>query len=507
MRKGVVIVLLLLCSFALFAGGTKEAEVKRDDVVVRVEQVFNNLHPQKGVASNPNKYVLDQVYEPLIRLNDDGSLKPMLAESWDINAAGDEVTFHLRKGVKFHNGEEMKASDVAFCFNTGKSVSALNYNLRAFDRAEVVDDYTVKVYLTRPSVSFVRSLEEVYIMNEKYCKEVGDDYLLEHGCGTGPYILESVNLSSEIKLVANENYWQGAPSIKKVTMRSVTDSTTSVVSFEAGELDFMQVSSIPAYQPLVDAKRYNTEVLTTLHTAYILLNNEKAPFDNPLVRQALAYAVDKEAMVQVAYEGLADVAYMHTDERVFGCNLEGVTKYSYNPEKAKELLAEAGYPNGIDFKKDFGITMDIIAGGFYEKIATIFQQNLKDIGCEIELRASETYSPDAKSGNYEIMTQGTTFQYDFSYQERAFGTASIGGGNSCRYSNPEVDALFAKADATVDDAARAEIFHEICKIITADCPTIPVFHRKIPYAWNKNLNAVPHCAATHPYFIYEWSWN
>ena len=285
------------------------------------------------------------------------------------------------------------------------------------------------------------------------------------------------------------------------------DSVTAAVSFEAGELDFMQVSNISGYQPLVDTGMFNTEAITTLHTAYIAMNNEVAPFDNKLVRQALTYAADRATMVIIAYEGLAEPARLMSSERCFGVDFSDATEYDYNLEKAKELLAEAGYPNGINFKEDFGIVMDIIGGGFYEKFATIFQQSLSEIGCTLELRASETYSSDAASGNYAIITQGMTFGYDFSYAESLYGTKGINSRNHARYSNPEVDELFAKADQTTDQNERAAYFKEIVNILVDDCPTIPVFHKKMLYAWNQDLNAVPHVAANHPYYIYEWSWN
>ena len=347
---------------------------------------------------------------------------------------------------------------------------------------------------------------EIYIMNEKYYNEVGGD-MLEQGCGTGPYMIKEVDLSTEIKLEAFDEYWECDVPIKNAIVRAVTDSTTAAVSFEAGELDFMQVSNISAYAPLADSGNFNTTLVTTLHTAYIALNNEVAPFDNKLVRQALNYAMDRESMVAIAYEGKAEPAYLMADERAIGCDLSAASQYTYDLEKAKELLAEAGYPDGINFTEDFGITMDIIAGGYFEKFAQVFQQSLAEMGCTIELRASETYSADAASGNYEIVTQGMTFTYDFAYNEGLYGTAGINSKNHARFSNATVDELFAKADATTDNDERMGYFKEICDILADECPTLPVLHRQIPYAWAKDLSAVPHNAVNHPYYIYEWSWN
>lgn len=512
--------IMMLCVFTACGGDantttTTEAETTqgtttsgsgKDTVIVRCEQIFFTMHPLEGIPNFPNLYVLDQVYEALTRVDDNGVVQPRLAESWEMAEDAQSVKFKIREGVKFHNGEELKASDVVFTYELAMQTPATNLYTNKIDRVEANGDYEVTIYLKAPSSSFISSTAEIYIMNEKYYNEVGGN-LMEQGCGTGPYKFVSVDLSNEIQLEAFDEYWECDVPIKHAIIRSVTDSTTSAVSFEAGELDYMQVSNISAYPQLADSGNFNTELVTTLHTAYIALNNTVAPFDNVKVRQALNYAMDRATMVAISYDGLAEEAWIMADERAFGVDMSDCNTFSYDPEKAKALLAEAGYPNGIDFGADFGIQMDIIAGGYFEKFAQVFQQNLADIGCKIELRASETYSTDAASGNYAIMTQGMTFQYDASYLEGLYGTVGIDSKNHARYSNPEVDELFAKADATTDQDERAAYFKQITEIVYNDCPTLCVLHRQIPYAWAKDLSAKPHAPANHPYYIYEWSWN
>lgn len=476
----------------------------RDDVVVYVEQVFFNLNPFETV-SYVNMYLFNQVYEALTFIGDDSVVQPCLATDWSVSDDITEYTFTLREGVKFHNGEELKASDVVFTYEKAMESPALNAYVEAIKSVEALDEYTVKITLSRPSVSFINYTSEVYIVSEKFYNDVNGD-LLEQCCGTGPYMPVDVDLNTEIVLDAFPDYWKGEASIKKATLRCITDATTAVVSFEAGEIDFMQVYNISAYQPLVDAGLYNSSLETTQHTAYITMNNEIAPFDNKLVRQALAYAVDKETMIAVAYEGLASPAFMHANESCFGVDLEGCNTYDYDLEKAKELLAEAGYPDGINFAEDFGITMDIIGGSYHEKLAQIFQQSLAEIGVELELRSSETYSSDCATGNYAISNQGQTFTSDMSYLVSQYGSAGIGSKNYPRFSNERVDELFDLADTETDKNTRAAYYKEICQIVTEECPTLCVFHKQIPYVWNSELTAVPHISSPHPYYIYEWSW-
>ena len=529
MKKFLAMSLALIMVLSLFAGcgGAKEEAAapagdapaasggaaapaagapSRDEVIVRCEQVWYNLHPLEGIVGFPNLYILDQAYEALTRIDDAGVVQPRLATEWTISEDAKEFTFKIREGVKFHNGEELKASDVVFTYEVAMETASCDIYLNKVTAVEALDDYTVKITLGSPSVSFLNNTAEIYIFSEKYYNEVGGD-MLEQGCGTGPYMIKEVDLSTEIKLEAFEEYWECDVPIKYATVRAVTDSTTAAMSFENGELDYMQVSNISAYAPLADSGNFNTELVTTLHTAYIALNNEVAPFDNKLVRQALNYCMDRESMVAIAYEGLAEPAYLMADERAKGVDLTAAKEYTYDLEKAKALLAEAGYPDGINFTEDFGITFDIIAGGYFEKFAQVFQQSLAEIGCVIELRASETYSSDAATGNYAIVTQGMTFTYDFAYNEGLYGTSGINSKNHARFSDERVDELFAMADATTVEADRATYYKEICDILADECPTLPVLHRQIPYAWAKELNAVPHNAVNHPYYIYEWSWN
>jgi len=298
-----------------------------------------------------------------------------------------------------------------------------------------------------------------------------------------------------------DDYRLGPASIKDVTFKVITEATTAMVSFEAGELDFAMCYNPSSFAGLEASGKFNTKLCPTLHTAYILLNNTKAPFDSILVRQALNYAADKETMISVAYEGLAVPSKLLAAENSFGVDFSDAVDYTYDLEKAKELLAEAGYPNGLDL----GIMT--LLPGYHEKIAQIFQQSLADIGCKLELQKSETTVSDASAGNYTISSMGGGYTNDFAYNSRYYTESGIGSGNMSFYSNKRVDELFAIADSTLDNAKRKEYYREVISIITEEAPLIPIFHKQIPYVWNKELNAVPHLSSGRPWYIYEWSWN
>ena len=188
--------IMMLCVFTSCGGDantttTTEAETTqgtttsgsgKDTVIVRCEQIFFTMHPLEGIPNFPNLYVLDQVYEALTRVDDNGVVQPRLAESWEMAEDAQSVKFKIREGVKFHNGEELKASDVVFTYELAMQTPATNLYTNKIDRVEANGDYEVTIYLKAPSSSFISSTAEIYIMNEKYYNEVGGN-LMEQGCG------------------------------------------------------------------------------------------------------------------------------------------------------------------------------------------------------------------------------------------------------------------------------------------------------------------------------------
>lgn len=236
------------------------------------------------------------------------------------------------------------------------------------------------------------------------------------------------------------------------------------------------------------------------------MNLEIEPLDNKLLRQAMSYAIDYDAVIEVNYEGLAKRAYALMGENCFGADFSDITKYEYNPELAKQFLAEAGYPDGIDFS-DYGIEYDYIPGSYHEKIAQSVQQYWSDVGIKINLRANDNIDSDAPAGNFAIGTEGGTYTSDMAFMACVYATSGIDSNNYSRYSNPEVDQLFEEADATTDENIRLANYKKICEIVSEDACYIPVQHKELPYVWYKDLNAVVHLSSAHPYYVYEWSWN
>ena len=505
MKKSALFLTLVMLVIGIIGGstgaeGAAAAKPARDDVVIHVEAPWNTIDPH-GTGAYVDQYLINQLYELLVDVKDDGSVAPSLATSWTISPDGLTYVFALKKGVKFHNGEEMKASDVVFSFTRAKSIPQMYDYTSMIDSVTATGDYEVKIVLKAPFAPFLSYVSKVFILNEKFVTENKGE-INKIACGTGPYMLDSIEMNTVATMKAFPGYHKGEAAIKKATFRIIIDTTTSIMAFKAGEIDFFYPSAAQ-YLEMKKSGQFNTGAMATLHTALIHLNNKVAPFDNKLVRQALNYATDKETMILISFEGLAVPARLLASEVAFGVDYKYAKDYPYDLQKAKALLAEAGYPNGLSLG-----TMYAIAGGYHEKIAQIFHSSCAQIGVKFDIlpMESSTLIEMMSKGNFAFGNMGQSFGNDFAYNSRHYTTASIGSNNFDQYSNPRVDELFTLAQSETDPEKRKAYYNEAVSIITDDAVNIPIQHKELLFAWVKGLHVVPHADSSKPYYVYEWYW-
>ena len=325
-------------------GGSSGA--KRDDVVIYCESPWASLDPHgTGSTAYVNMYLTNQMYEALTYVNDSGEVTPSLAREWSVSGDGLVYTFTLNEGVKFHSGEELKASDVAYSYNRAMGFPELETYYAPIAKVEATGDYTVDVTLKNAFAPFLSYTENIPIVSEKFTEEKGS--LLEQACGTGPYQLVSFDMNTECKMTRFDDYWKGAASIKDAKFKVITEGTTAVVAFESGELDYMFCYNVSAFAPLEASGKYNTKLAATYHTANILMNNKSAPLDNVHLRRALAHATDRETMIEIAYEGLASPTYLMANTSTFGVtkeNLSTPTRTTWT--RPKRSWPRRGTPTG-----------------------------------------------------------------------------------------------------------------------------------------------------------------
>jgi ABC-type transport system substrate-binding protein len=499
-KRKAIFPLVLIAALCLIGCSQGKGRVpgKRDNINLTLAGEVTSLDPFYTTALIDYQLAA-QTYEGLYFIDDDLSLSPRLAESYTLAPDGKTYTFTLRKGVTFHNGEPLTPADVKFSLERAIAAPAKMSNLAFIDSVSIVGDDTVQVKTKQIMAAALNFIVSVEIMNKKAVEEAGATFGTKPvDCGTGPYRVTSYEPSSKVELEAYPKYYRAAAPIKHVTYRIMRDTSTALVAFESGEIDFVQVplSNLNAIQ---GSGKYETALSGTTHISYLAINHRKAPFDNKKLRQAIAYAMDKKSMVVGAYEGYATVAdYMMNPAYVNAAPKKGKI-YSYDAEKAKALLAEAGYPHGLDV----GVMLTI-GSGYWPKLAQIIQQNLADIGitCSIQPMDTSAVIKNQQKGNYGFGLMGLTPDRDYSYFSRSCHSRSMAIA-AVKFNDPYIDKMFDKGAVELDPVRRQAIYDDVNDYMQELCCLVPIFYKSYPYAWNKNLNAKINL---NYYYVYNFSW-
>jgi peptide/nickel transport system substrate-binding protein len=352
MKKGYLIISVLsviLLNFGVAAGAAK------DTIVIAQGVDPSTLDPQNHYET-PAFNVCLNMYETLLLRSDDMKLEPLLATSYKLI---DDNTweFRLRKGVKFQNGEEFNASVVKFSL---ERISDPKNKLKqttlqgVVDRIDIIDDYTVRVITKKPYPYLDAQLGHIgAMMPPKYVQDRGPAYVAANPVGTGPYKLVRWIKDDQLLLEANEKYWGGAPKIKKAIFRPIPEATTRVAGLQTQELDII-VNIPPHLSRLMDWKgRSHVSKVPSSRVIFMAFDTTRGgPVADKKVRQAIAQAIDLDTIIRKVLEGNGIKLGAPFTRNHFGYDPQ-IKPYNYNPEKAKRLLAEAGYAKGFDFAPPF----------------------------------------------------------------------------------------------------------------------------------------------------------
>jgi len=377
------------------------------------------------------------------------------------------------------------------------------------DKIEKVDDSNINIVLKNLDAGFmVTTNNHACIVNKAEVEAAGEEFGTKpHTAGCGAYKWGEVEgMDSGWEIEAFEDYFDGAAPIKKVTYVPITQAASGLISFEAGELDWY-IAPMANWDDLVANDDYNTELVAANHQSYAVINYTNAEMADINLRKAIAYAIDKEMCNDVAYAGMAKIADYFYDPDTNVAAPKGDMVYTHDVEKAKEYLAKSCMPNG---GKLSGV-LQCSAGGYFEKIATIVAQNLKDIGLEVEV------TPMQSATNMEIMREGKFF-FGISGTSPAgdFAGARSGYGSGYAKINAEfdvnkefdldyIDKQFTKGDEAKTLEERTAAYKEVQDYIADKAIYLPIFHKVQPYVWTKELN-VPVNYQDY-YVLHEWTWN
>lgn len=465
-------------------GTEDENLVEADNSEIKVAIVADivSLDPQ-GHNDVESMRVSNLVFDTLFKLDENFEAQPNLVEDWS-QPSPKEWDLKIKEGVMFHDGTEMKAEDVAYALERSKESAVVQHVLEQVEKVEVIDDYTVKVTTKEPFAPFLNALVHagVSVFPKEYA-ESADDW--KNPIGSGPYKFVEWVSGDRVVLEKNENYYneEEAGIAEKIIFRVIPEGTSRTIALETGEVDIVAI--LEAMDAPKVEENDNLELYTIPSTSfsYLGMNTEKPPFDNVLVRQAMNYAIDKESILKIALEDAGVVASSMTADSMLG---HVPSDYSYDPEKARELLDEAGVEDGLEIAI-------WASGDRRERIAQVTQANLMDVGinAKIEMYEWGAFLDATNSGNQEMFVLGWTSNPDVDATlTPQFSENSIGAQNRARYVNDDVERLLVEGRAELDPAKRVEIYNDIYEILNEDSPWVPLYVENNIAAANKDLKGV-----------------
>ena len=414
--------------------------------------------------------IAQHTYDTLAMRLPDLSYQPMLAESWEPNADATQWTFKLRKGVKFTHGKEFKAEDVVYTINRLVEVkSALAGTFPEDMNVVAVDDYTVRFEFSTPYAPLLDSLVKYHALITP--SDVDPERFLTETLGTGPFVMTEHVIGERTVLKKNENYWwKDHPLVDEAILVYLPDPTSRAEALKAGTIDVvydLETASVPGVRDHPD-----TTVAVAPSGSYmnLAMNNTVAPFNNKLVRQALQAATDRQAIFQVAQFGLGGIAYDHPVTPTDPFFNPDCTTPDYDTDVAKDLLAQAGYPNGID------LTLYTSTGGAaMVEMSTVLKEKAAPAGINIEI---VVMPEDGYWSDGWLVKPFYTSWWGGRPPHEAFSIVYPTGvpWNESSYSNPDVDRLITEGATAPTTEGRKKAYGELQCLLIEEVPRIiPVF--------------------------------
>lgn len=452
--------------------------------------------------------IFDRLVDVEVGTDGNSKIVPSLAESWDISDDGLEYTFHLRQGVKFHNGNDFTAEDVAYTFHRMLTVEG-GVNTEFIDQikgadellagetdtlegVEVVDDYTIKVTLKEPFAGFLASISSpgVSIYDSEATEAAGDQFGMDPAVtvGTGPFEFSSWSFNNQLVLTRNEDYWKGASGLPGVVIKIIPDTETQSMMFESGELDILDLDyaadSVDRF-----TETYPDQIVQgpRVGIVYFTMNFNKEPFQDVRVRKAVQMSIDRQAILDALYGGRGQVEQGIFPHGLIGFNPDQ-EEIKYDPEAAKALLAEAGYADGFDME----IAADSSASDTMTMALEIVSDQLAEVGIRAEIKNYDesTWLETRKSG--ELGSFMSTWSADYNDPDNFiytfFGNEEKTRIRSINYPDTEVMERVAKARTIVNEDERLVEYKALEeKLIHEDAAWVPMFSRLHLFAVSKRV--------------------
>ncbi|MET0456090.1 MAG: ABC transporter substrate-binding protein [Mycobacterium sp.] len=441
----------------------------------------DQLDPQKTTAYFSFE-VLENVFDTLVEPDENLEMRPALAESWETSPDQLTWTFHLRTGVTFHDGSPFTADDVVYSYRR-----IIDEKLANVDKFSAVTDViaqgpdTVVIRVAHPTPNLLTNLGGFKGMAIVSRRNVDGGEIATHPVGTGPFSFVSQKSGDSIVLKANPTYWGGAPKIPGVTFQFITEPSTALSALQAGEIDWTDSVPTQRISQLKDDDSLRLAVTASNDYWYLALNEARAPWNDVRVRQAIAYGIDRQSIVQATSYGSAKANQLAIPEG--NPWYTPFDTYRYDIDKAKSLLQEAGAsPDHLDM---------LVTSEYPETItaAQVIADNLSPLGITVDIRTVDfaTWLDEQNSGHFDMLMMGWLGNIDpddFYYaQHHTDGTS-----NAQKFSNPDVDRLLDAGRVEVDRQARQRDYAQAATIIADQVSYLYLYNPSVIQAWTTNLS-------------------
>ena len=442
--------------------------------------------------ANQDTWVLVNVVEPLIRISADGTkLEPAVADKYEMADDGLSYTFHIRPDIKFSDGTPVTADDVVFSIQRTASEGNWKWTLDNMQEIAKVDDATVKITLKEKSTAFLSDLALLNnaVLSKAAFDKMGKDEFMKHPIGTGPFMISDWVVGDHITLVKNPNYWEMAPDgqpypyLDQVTLTQVPEDTTRVLQVQSGNVDATDAIPFSQIDSLKNDSKADITLWTSTQSYYIFLNNRVPPLDDPKIRLAMNYAVDRQAMVDAVLFGNGSIAtsFFPKDSLCWNSDLPG---FPYDLEKAKQLVKESKYPDGFS-----GLKLEVPSG---RQIGRDNATMLKDMWAKIGINVDIA---EVEGGLLSDEFQNNTFQAISGYQwtndiidpDEQVGWFVVDPAFHSGWKNDKAVELAKQAAIETDTAKRCEMYGQIQQIFNEDSPAILLYHTPFTTFINKDV--------------------
>jgi peptide/nickel transport system substrate-binding protein len=467
------------------------------EVAIRLrDQDMQQLDPA-FISRAGDDWIAKNIYSGLVRWKiGTAEIEPDLATDWAYSDDGLELTFTLREGVQFHNGYgEVTSEDVKFSFErimAADSGSPFQETMSIIKEVQAPDPYTVKLILNETSATLLSDIlpyRPGYVVSKKAVEEMGAEQFGLTPIGSGPFVFTEWTPGVEVVLSANMDYYAGPPQIGVLRLLPIVDENAAAIALETGEISLAWLATSEAYNVLKDNPDLTFYENTSNAARYIWLDNTEAPLDNVLVRRALQHAIDRETISEVGFEGIHPALYTILMPTML-CYTPDVPIYEYDPDLARELLTEAGYPDGFSLKLLYSQRPQD------QTISEMVQGMWADVGVTLEIVGLEHgTTTDIRRDPVAIKEYdgvqvhfGRTADPD-SFLIETFHTGAFPPGSNGMFYDG-VDDLIDAGRTELDPEARCEIYRQIQEKIQTDAPGIPIVNTTWIYATRNDLKGL-----------------